>query len=122
MPFLAEVTLEYGDVETKGVTREEIIRAAREKPRDTRDWYLTLRRADDPNEEFMDATMEDDSTFGVRVFEDGKKYRTGAAIREELLEPLFLSFYEHDRSWKTLCAWEEVAEKPKFSLMDLFKR
>jgi hypothetical protein len=120
MAFLAEVTLEYGDVETKGVTREEITRAAREKPRDTRDWYLTLRRGND--EEFMDATMQDDSTFGVRVFEDGKKYQTGAAIREELLEPLFLSFYEHDRAWKTLCVWEEIPEKSKFSLKDLFKR
>ena len=122
MPFLAEVTLEYADVETKGVTREEIVRAARDTPRDTRDWYLTLRRGDDDNEEFMDATMEDDSTFGVRVFEDGKKYKTGASIQEELLEPLFLSFYEHDRAWKTLCAWEELPEKRKFSLTDLFKR
>jgi hypothetical protein len=70
----------------------------------------------------MDATMEDDSTFGLRVFEDGKKYQTGAAIREELLEPLFLSFYEHDRAWKTLCIWEEIPEKRKFSLKGLFKR
>ena len=122
MPFLAEVTLEYGDVETKGVTREEIVRAARDKPRDTRDWYLTLRRGDDDNEEFMDATMEDDSRFGVRVFEDGKKYRSAASIHEELLEPLFLSFYEHDRAWKTLCAWEEMPGKRKFSLRGLFKR
>jgi len=122
MPFLGEVTLEYADVETKGVTREEIVRAARDKPRDTHDWYLTLRRDADPNEDYMDATMEDDSTFGVRVREDGKSYRTGAAIGEELLEPLFLSFYEHDRAWKTLCAWEEMPEKRKFSLRDLFKR
>jgi hypothetical protein len=80
MPFLAEVTLEYGDVETQGVTREEIIRAAGDKPRDTRDWYLTLRRGDDENEEYMDATMEDDSTFSLRVREDGKRFQTGAAI------------------------------------------
>ena len=122
MPFLAEVTLEYGDVETQGVTREEIIRAAADKPRDTRDWYLTLRRGDDENEEYMDATMEDDSTFSLRVREDGKRFQTGAAIREELLEPLFLSFYEHDRAWKTLCNWEEIPEKRKFSLKGLFKR
>ena len=122
MPFLAEVTLEYGDVETKGVTREEIVRAARDKPRDTRDWYLTLRRGDDDNEEYMDATMEDDSTFGVRVFEDGKKYRTATAIGEELLEALFLSFYEHDRTWKTACAWEEEPEKRGFSLKSLFSK
>jgi hypothetical protein len=56
------------------------------------------------------------------VREDGKRFRTGAAITEELLEPLFLSFYEHDRAWKTLCYWEEIPQKVKFSLKSLFKR
>jgi hypothetical protein len=122
MPFLAEIRMEFCDVETKGVSREEIVRAARQKPRDPHDWFLTLTRGDDDNEEYMDSTMEDDSTFSVRVREDGKRYETAAGIGEELLEPLFVSFYEHDRAWKALCAWEEIPEKRKFSLTDLFKR
>jgi len=119
MPFLAEITMECCDVETKGVSREEIVRAAQQKPRDTRDWFLTLRRGED---EYMDATMEDDATFSLRCFEDGMKHQTAAPIGEELLEPLFLSFYEHDRAWKTLCAWQEMPQKARFSLKDLFKR
>ena len=122
MPFLAEVSMEFCDVETKGVSRDEVTRAARQKPRDPHDWFLTLRRGDDDHEEYMDSTMEDASTFSVRVEEDGNKYRTAAPIGEELLEPLFVSFYEHDRTWKTLCAWEEVPQKSKFSLKNLFKR
>ncbi len=119
MPFLAEITLDCCDVETQGASREEVVGAARRKPRDARDWYLTLTRGE---EEFMDATMEDDSTFGVRCLEDGKKYQTATAIGEELLEPLLLSFYEHDRTWRALCAWEEMPDKRKLGLKGLFKR
>jgi hypothetical protein len=119
MPFLAELTLEFCDVETRGVSREEVVRAAREKPRDPHDWFLTLTRGE---EEYMDSTLEDETTFSVRCKEDGKQYRTVAGIREELLEPLFLSFYEHDRAWKTLCAWEELPGKRAFSLGNLFSK
>ena len=122
MPFLGELTLECCDVETKGVSREDVIAAAHQQPRDVRDWFLTLRRGGGDNEEYMDSTMEDETTFSLRCREDGKSYRTAAAIREELLEPLFLSFYDHDRAWKTLCGWEEVPEKRKFSLKDLFTK
>ena len=122
MPFLAELTLDCCDVETKGVSREEVVRAARQKPRDVRDWYLTLRRGEDDNEEYLDATMEDESTFSLRCREDGKRFETAAVVGEALLEPLFVSFYEHDRAWKTLCAWEEIPEKRKFSLKGLFNK
>ena len=122
MPFLAELTMEFCDVETKGVTRDEVVRAARQKPRDPHDWFLTLRRGDDDHEEYMDSTMDGGTTFTLRVLEDGKKYQTAAALPEELLEPLFTSFYEHDRAWKTLCAWEEVPEKRGFSLKGLFTK
>src|SRR5689334_16611587 len=100
MPFLARISMEFCDVETKDVSREDVVKAAHQKPRDPHDWFLTLRRGDDDHEEYMDATMEDDSTFGVRVEEDGRKYRTSTPVGENLLEPLFVSFWEHDRAWK----------------------
>ena len=122
MPFLAELSMEFCDVETRGVSRDEVVRAVRQAPRDPHVWFLTLRRGDGDAEEYMDATMDDEATFSLRVEEEGVKWRTTARVGEELLEALFLSFYEHDRAWKTLCAWEEVPPKGRFGLKDLFKR
>lgn len=116
--FAGELSLEFCDVETKAVSREEVERAARASPRDPRDWYLTLRRSDD---EWIDATMDDETRFGVRYREAGKTYSTVASLDEAALEALFVSFFEHDGAWKRLCEWKEVPKKKGFSLKNLFR-
>jgi len=117
MPFIGEIELEFCDVETKAATRDDVIQAVHTQPRDVRDWFLTLRR---PDENYMDATMEDEKTFSVRYSDHGQTYASAGAIDEVLLESLLLSFYDNDRAWKTLCAWNEIVKKKPFSLKNLF--
>jgi len=104
--FAGELSLEFCDVETTAVSRDEIVKAARTTPRDPHDWFMTLRRDDD---HWMDATMDDDTPFGIRYGEGGKTYEV-SGLDAEKVEAAFVSFYENDGAWRTLCAWKE---KPK---------
>lgn len=118
MPFVGELTLDFCDVETKAATREDIERAARTEPRDPHDWYMTLTR--DEDNDWMDATMDDETHFGVRCGVGGGKVVECSGIDAAKLEAVFVSYYEGGGAWKTMCAWTEKPEKKKFSLKNLF--
>jgi hypothetical protein len=116
MPFLGTIALEFDDVVTDDVSREAVLAAARRVPRDTDDWSLTLTR---PNEDFMDATMNNDASFHVHWTEDAKGFFCDA-VDEELLARLLDSFYENDKAWKRMCEWQE--RKKAFSLRGLLRK
>ena len=115
MPFVGELTLDFCEVETKAATRENVERAARATPRDTNDWYMTLTRDDD---HWMDATMDDDTHFGLRCEEAGKIVEC-FGIDAAKLEAVFVSFYEGGGAWRTMCEWKE--KKKEGFLRKLFK-
>jgi hypothetical protein len=120
MPFIGELELEFCDQTTPSVTKEILVSAVHRTPREVRDWFLTLRRA---NDEYMDATMADDGVhFEIRCSEGGKTVASASPIDEALLESLVLSFYEHDNLWRQQCTWVDRPVKKGFSLRDLFKR
>jgi hypothetical protein len=114
MPFSGTITLEFDDVVTDDVAKEAVLAAARRVPRDTDDWSLTLTR---PNEDFMDATMNNDAAFHVH-WREGEAGFFSDAVDEELLVRLLESFYENDKAWKKMCEWKE--RKKAFSLRGLF--
>ena len=119
MPFIGELELDFCDETTPSVTRETLVAAVHRRPRDTRDWYLTLSRA---NEEYMDATMADDGVhFTIRCREGEKTMASSGDIDEALLESLFVSFFEHDHLWRQECTWTELPSKRRFKIGDLFK-
>ena len=120
MPFIGELELEFCDETTPSVTKEDLVRAVHRTPRDVRDWFLTLSRA---NEDYMDATMADDGIhFEVRCGENGKTVASASPIDEALLESLVLSFFEHDNLWREQCTWVEKPVKKGFSLGSFFKK
>ena len=110
MPFIGELELEFCDETTPSCTKEDLVRAIHRQPRDARDWYLTLRRAND----YMDATVaESGSGFEVRCRENGATVESSSPIDEALLESLLLSFFEHDHLWREQCTWVELPAKRK---------
>ena len=115
--FAGELTLDFREVETKSVSRDDVVKAARTVPRDPHDWYMTLTRDDD---HWMDATMDDDTLFGVRCGEGGGKVVECSGIDAQKLEAVFVSFYEGDGEWRRLCTWTAKPEKKPFSLKNLF--
>jgi len=118
MPFVGELEMEFCDQVTSSVTKEDIVRAVHEQPRDARDWFLTLTR---PNEDYMDATMSEDGTgFELRCGENGKTVSSASPVDEALLEALMLSFFEHDNLWRGQCKWVEQA--PKRGILDFFRK
>lgn len=102
MRFAGELTLDFCETETKDASRDDVEHAARTTPRDANEWYMTLTRSDD---EWMDATMDGESSFGVRCGEAGSVVEC-SGIDAEKLEAVFVSFYEGDHSWKTMCDWK----------------
>ena len=114
--FAGELTLDFCEVETKAVSLDDIVKAARTEPRDVDDWYMTLTRDDD---HWMDATMDDATLFGVRCEEGGKVVEC-SGIDATKLEAVFVSFYEGGGAWKTICDWREKKKKEGF-LQKLFK-
>jgi len=116
MRFAGELTLDFCEIETRAVSREEVERAARTTPRDGDDWYMTLTRSDD---EWMDATMDDEARFGVRCGEAGNVVEC-SGIDAQKLEAVFVSFYEGDPAWKTMCEWKPKPKEKGFSLKKLF--
>ena len=117
MRFAGELTLDFCEVETRAVSREEVESAARTAPRDVDDWYMTLTRSDD---EWMDATMDDEASFGVRCAEAGEVVEC-SGIDAAKLEAVFVSFYEGDHGWKAMCEWKRKPQGKGFSLKKLFK-
>jgi hypothetical protein len=116
MPFLGTIALEFDDVVNEDVAKEAVLAAARRVPRDTDAWSLTLTRT---NEDFMDATLNDEASFHVH-WREGEKGFFSDAIDEALLVRLLESFYENDKAWKQMCEWKE--RKKAFSLRGLFQK
>jgi hypothetical protein len=117
MRFAGELTLDFCEVETLEASREDVERAARTAPRDEDTWYMTLTRSDD---EWMDATMHGDGIFGVRCGEAGGGVVECTGIDAQKLEAVFVSFYEGDPAWKSLCEWKPRRPEKGFSLSKLF--
>ncbi|HEX4782617.1 MAG TPA: hypothetical protein VH301_17805 [Usitatibacter sp.] len=115
MPFLGTITLEFCDTATQDAGKDAVLEAARRKPRDLDDWFLTLTRS---NEDYMDATMNADGSFRVQCSDGlGKAEKVLVAdspVDEELLLKLLDSYYENDGAWKALCAWKAPAKKSLF--------
>ena len=63
--------------------------------------------------------MDDDTHFGVRCEQAGRIIEC-AGIDARKLEAVFVSYYEGDGAWKTMCEWTAKPEKKRFSLKDLF--
>ena len=116
MRFAGELTLDFCEIETTAVSREGVESAARTTPRDGDDWYMTLTRSDD---EWMDATMDDEARFGVRCGEAGNVVEC-SGIDAQKLEAVFVSFYEGDHAWKAMCEWKPKPKEKGFSLKKLF--
>jgi hypothetical protein len=114
MPFIGELTMEFCDQATEGVSLEDLVAAARLTPRGP-DWFLTLSR---PGEDFMDAVLDENGAVTIQCSEAGTRWLSDGPIDEALLESLFVSFYEHDNLWKQRCAWKEPKKR---GLLDFFR-
>jgi hypothetical protein len=117
MRFAGELTLDFCEIETKDASREDVERAARTEPRDEETWYMTLTRSED---EWMDATLHGPAIFGVRCGEAGGSVLECTGLDARQLEAAFVSFYEGNHAWKTLCEWKPRREEKGSSLRKLF--
>ena len=106
MPFIGTITMEYCDTATEDVSLERVLEAAR-AGRLEGDWFLTLTRA---NEDFMDVTVNEDKSLHLVCGEDDERLVCESAD-PAILERLLTSFYDHDKSWKALCAWHPPKKK-----------
>jgi hypothetical protein len=103
--------LAYGEEpEVDPATEESIPVAIAHAAADKDNSWLMLS---DGDEDFIEATAEDDGTFEIEVAVGDYQALSTSTVDNALLQSILVSFLRGDDQWRSLCRWELPVAKPK---------